>query len=157
MNLLLKTYVSKISITVPHVIIGVIKWTGMWWVGHVARMGETGGAYRVLVGTPEWKGPFGRPGRRWENNNKTHLQLAGWGDVDWIDLAWGRDWWRALVSAAMNLRVPYSAANCLTRWEYISFSRKTVLHEVSLAVPNTRHLHSSNLQWLGYFPGLKTI
>jgi len=30
-------------------------------VGHVARMGERKGTYRVLVGNPEDKGPLGRP------------------------------------------------------------------------------------------------
>jgi len=34
------------------------------------------------------------------------LQKVGWRDVDWIDLAQGRDWWQALVTAVMNLRVP---------------------------------------------------
>jgi hypothetical protein len=30
----------------------------------------------------------------------------GWDGMDWIDLAEDRDQWRALVNAAMNLRVP---------------------------------------------------
>jgi len=34
------------------------------------------------------------------------LQEVEWGDMDWIDLAKDRDRWRALVNAAMNLRVP---------------------------------------------------
>jgi hypothetical protein len=33
----------------------------MRWAEHVACMGERRGAYRVLVGKPEGKGPFGRP------------------------------------------------------------------------------------------------
>ena len=28
------------------------------------------------------------------------------GDMDWIDVAEGRDGWRAVVNAVMNLRVP---------------------------------------------------
>ncbi|KAJ4442368.1 hypothetical protein ANN_03954 [Periplaneta americana] len=34
------------------------------WAGHVARMGESRNAYRVLVGRPEGKIPLGRPRRR---------------------------------------------------------------------------------------------
>ena len=39
--------------------IWVMKSRQMKWVGHVARMEERRGAYRVLVGKPEGKGPFG--------------------------------------------------------------------------------------------------
>jgi hypothetical protein len=42
--------------------------------GHVARMGERRGVYRVLVGKPEGKRPLGRRGRRWEDNIKMDLQ-----------------------------------------------------------------------------------
>jgi hypothetical protein len=34
------------------------------------------------------------------------LQGFGCGSMDWIELAQYRDRWRALVNAAMNLRVP---------------------------------------------------
>jgi hypothetical protein len=34
------------------------------------------------------------------------LGELGWGGVDWIGLAQGRDRRRALVNAVMNLRVP---------------------------------------------------
>ena len=34
------------------------------WAGHVARMGKSGSAYKVLVGTPEGKRPLLRPKRR---------------------------------------------------------------------------------------------
>jgi hypothetical protein len=46
-------------------IITVIKSRRMWWAGHVARMGEWRGVYRVLVGRLEGKRPLGRPRRRW--------------------------------------------------------------------------------------------
>jgi hypothetical protein len=42
-------------------------------------MGERRGAYRVLVGKPEGKGPPGRPRHKWEVNNKIEVQGVGWG------------------------------------------------------------------------------
>ena len=78
----------------------------MSWAGHVARMGEERGAYRVLVGKPEGKRPLGRPRRRWVDNIRMDLQEVGCGDVDWIGLAQDRDGWRKLVSTVINLRVP---------------------------------------------------
>ena len=42
----------------------VIKSRRMRWAGHVARMREERGAYRVLVGKPEGKRLLGRPRRR---------------------------------------------------------------------------------------------
>jgi hypothetical protein len=44
-------------------IVRVIKSGRMRWAGHVARMGEGRGVYRVLVGRPESKRPLGRPRR----------------------------------------------------------------------------------------------
>jgi hypothetical protein len=69
-------------------------------------MGEKRNAYRLLVGKPEGKRPLGRPRRRWVHNIKMDFLEIGWGGVDWIGLATGRDKWRALVNAVMNLRVP---------------------------------------------------
>ena len=87
-------------------IVRVIKSRRMRWAGHVARMGEERGAYRVLVGKPEGKRPLGRPRRRWVHNIRMDLQEVGCGHVDWIGLAQDRDGWRKLVNAVMNLRVP---------------------------------------------------
>ena len=36
-------------------IVRVIIWRRMRWAGHVARIEEGGGAYRILVGKPEGK------------------------------------------------------------------------------------------------------
>jgi len=84
----------------------VIKLRRIRWAGHVARMGERRGVYRVLVGNHEGKRPFGRHRRRWEDNIKMDLQEAGYGVMGWIELAQDRDRWRALVNAVMNFRVP---------------------------------------------------
>jgi hypothetical protein len=69
-------------------------------------MGEETGVYRVLVGKPEGKRPLGRPRRRWEDNIIMDLQEVGCGDIDWIELAQGRDRWQAIVNTVMNFRVP---------------------------------------------------
>jgi len=54
-------------------IVRVLKSRRMRWAGHVARMGERRGVYRVLVGKPEGKIPLGKPRRRWEDNIKMDL------------------------------------------------------------------------------------
>ena len=87
-------------------IVRVIKSRRMSWAGHVARMWEGRGVYRVLVGKPEGKRPLGRPRRRWEDNIRMDLQEVGVGYEDWIGRAQDRDRRRALVCAVMNLRVP---------------------------------------------------
>jgi len=64
----------------------------MRWAGHVVRMGERKGVYRVLVGRgPEVKRPLGRPRHRWEDNIKMDLQGVGCGGMDWIELAQDSD------------------------------------------------------------------
>ncbi|KAJ4441221.1 hypothetical protein ANN_11072 [Periplaneta americana] len=76
------------------------------WAGHVARMGESRNAYRVLVGKSEGKRPLGRQRCRCEDNIKMDLRDVGYDDRDWINLAQDRDQWRVYVRAAMNIRVP---------------------------------------------------
>jgi hypothetical protein len=47
--------------------------------------------------------------------------------MDWDHLAQGRDRWRALENAIMNLRDAWLARNFLTSWEPFSFSRNIAL------------------------------
>jgi len=87
-------------------IVRVVKSRRMRWVGHVARMGEGRGVYRVLMGKPEGKKALGRPRLRWEDNIKMDLQEIEGGCGDWMELAQDRDRWWAVVSTVMNIRVP---------------------------------------------------
>ena len=87
-------------------VIPVIKSKPTIWVGHGARLGDGGIAYKIVVGRPEGKRPLGRPRRRWEDKVTIDLQEVGYGGMDWIALAQDRDRWRALVNVVMNIRVP---------------------------------------------------
>ena len=46
-------------------IIRVIKPIRLRWAGHVARMEEGRGAFKILTGKTTAKRPLGRPRRRW--------------------------------------------------------------------------------------------
>jgi hypothetical protein len=84
----------------------VIKSRRMRWAGHVTRMGEGRGAYRVLVVRSEGKRSLGRPRRRWEDNIKMDLREIGIDGANWSRLT--QDWvqWRTFVNNVMKLRVP---------------------------------------------------
>jgi hypothetical protein len=72
-------------------IVRVMKSRRMRWAGHVARMREKRGAYRVLVGKPELKRPRGRLIHTWQDNIKMDLQKVVMGIMDSIELAQDRD------------------------------------------------------------------
>jgi hypothetical protein len=63
-------------------IVRVIKSRRMRWAGHVARMGDRRGVYRVLVRKRERKRSLGRSMRRWEDNIKMDLQEVECGGMD---------------------------------------------------------------------------
>jgi hypothetical protein len=87
-------------------IVRVVKSRRIRWAGHVARVGEDRGVYRVLVGKPEGKRLLGRPRRRWEDNIKMDLQEVEGDRGEWMELAQDRDRWRVLVGKVRNFRVP---------------------------------------------------
>jgi len=83
-------------------IIWAIKSRRMRWVSH---MGQSRGAYKVLVGKPDGKRPLRRARLRLVDNIKMDLQEVGMG-IDWICLAQeGNRWW-VLVNVVMILPFP---------------------------------------------------
>ena len=46
------------------------------------------------------------PRRRWEDNIRMDLEGIGVNAGNWVHSAQDRNYWRALVNAALNLRVP---------------------------------------------------
>jgi hypothetical protein len=60
--------------------------------GHVSRMGEKRGAYKILMGRPEGRRPLGRPRRRWEDNIKMDTQdvrVGAWSGLSWPRIGTG--------------------------------------------------------------------
>ena len=55
----------------------------------------------MLTGKPTGKRPLGRPRRRWEDLEEISVNAG-----NWVDSAQDRDYWEAIVNAALNLRVP---------------------------------------------------
>ena len=70
----------------------------MRWAGHVERMEDRRGLYRVLVGKREGKRLLGRSRGRWEDNIRMDLQEVEYGGMNWIELAQYRERWWALVN-----------------------------------------------------------
>ena len=59
-------------------------------------------SYRILTG----KGPSGRPRHRWEDNIRMNFKEMGVNMRNSVDCTRDRGYWRDLVNAALNLRVP---------------------------------------------------
>ena len=75
-------------------------------VRYVARMEEHRRAFNILSCKPTGKGYLGRPTRRWEDDFRMNLKEIGTNTRNWGYSALDRDYWRALVNEAFNLRVP---------------------------------------------------
>ena len=69
-------------------------------------MEEGRNAFKILTGKPTGKRPLRRPSCRWEDNIRMDLKEIGIIMRKWVDSAQDRDYWSALVNAALNLRVP---------------------------------------------------
>ena len=69
-------------------------------------MEEGRSAFKILTGKSTRKRPLGRPTRRWEDNIRMDLEEIGINAGNWVDSAQDRNYWRTLVNATLNLRVP---------------------------------------------------
>ena len=69
-------------------------------------MEEGRSAFKILTGKPTGKRLLGRPKRRGEDNIRMDLEELGINVGNWVDSAQDRDYWRALLNAALSLRIP---------------------------------------------------
>ena len=69
-------------------------------------MEEGRSACKILTGKPTGKRLLGTPRRIWEDNIRLDIEEIGINAGNWVDSAQDRVYWRALVNAALNLRVP---------------------------------------------------
>ena len=93
-----------------------IKITARWWRSYELRSshlditpcisGIKESFVSVLLSEPTGKRPLGRPRRRWEDNIRMDLEEIVINAGNWVDSAQDKDYWRALVNAALNLPVP---------------------------------------------------
>jgi len=84
----------------------MIKSKRMRWAGHVARMENRRGVYRVLVGNLRERDHWGDPGMNGRIILRWIFRKRNVGGMDWIELAQDKDRWRTLVNGVMNLLVP---------------------------------------------------
>ena len=93
-------------------------------------MEEGRSAFKILTGKPTENRLLGRPRRRWEDNIRMDLEEIGIIAGNWVDSAQDRNYWRALMNEALNLRVPYIKGKMMniilcnkTCWECILLAR----------------------------------
>ena len=76
------------------------------WAGNVARMEEGRSAFKILTCISAGKRPLGILRHRWDDNIRMDLKEIGINMRNWVDSAQDMNYWRTLVYAALNLRVP---------------------------------------------------
>jgi hypothetical protein len=73
-------------------------------------MEEGRNVFKMLTGKPIRKTPLGRLRRRWEDIIRMYLKEVRVSAINWAHSAQDRDYWRALVNAALNLRLNKSCS-----------------------------------------------
>ena len=72
---------------------------------NLVKMEDVWSSFKILTGKPTGKRPLWRPRCRWEDNISMDFKEIGINTSIWVDSAQDRDYWRALVNVALNLRV----------------------------------------------------
>ena len=129
-------------------IVRVIQSRRLRWAGNLARMEEGRSAFKILTGKPTGKRPLGRPRRRWEEFIRMDLEEIGINAGSWVDSAQDRDYWRALVNAALNLRVPYDLE--LVNYYYYYYHHRKIRQPNILIVINNVTVSGELKQILNY-------
>ena len=62
--------------------------------------------FSKFSGTSTGKRPLGKPSRIWEDNIRMDLKKIDINTRNWADSVQDRNYFRALVNATLNLRVP---------------------------------------------------
>jgi hypothetical protein len=101
-NAITYTTIKIITMIIKIIIINMI----VFIIVNVARKEEGRSAFKILTGKPIGKRPLGRPMHRWEDNIRMNLEEIGINAGNLVDSTQNRNYWRALVNAALNLRVP---------------------------------------------------
>ena len=78
----------------------------------------------MLTYKPKGKIPLGRPRRRWEDSIRVELEEIGITAGNWVDSAQNRDYWRAFVNVALNLRFHGVSQLVICRGNLFSFIRE---------------------------------
>ena len=83
----------------------VIKSRRLRWTANIYRMEEGRSSFKIWTGKPTKRRPLWRPRRRWEDSIRMDHKEIGANTRNLDYSALGRDYWIALVNAALNLRV----------------------------------------------------
>ena len=73
-------------------IVRVIKYRRLRRAGHVVRMEEGRGAFKILTAKPTAKRPLWRPRSRWEDSIRIDLEEIGINAGNWVDSTQDRDY-----------------------------------------------------------------
>ena len=65
-------------------------------------------AFKILTSKSTGKRPLRRPRHRLEDNIRIDIKEIEVDTKNWVDSVKDRDYWRALVNAALNFGIPYA-------------------------------------------------